>query len=160
MSVDMFLKIDGIKGESKDSKHGGEIDVLAWSWGLSQSGAGHAGGGSGAGKVSVQDLHVTKWLDKSSCDLVFACASGKHIPKAVLFVRKAGENPLEYLKVTMEDILVTSVSTGGSGGEDKITESVSLNFAKVKVEYQEQQKDGSGKPAGNVGWDIASNSKY
>jgi type VI secretion system secreted protein Hcp len=160
MAVDMFLKIDGIKGESKVKGKEEQIDVLAWSWGMSQSGTGHVGGGSGSGKVSVQDLHVTKYLDKASCDLIFHCASGKHIPKAELVVRKAGENALEYLKVSMEDILVTSVSTGGSGGEDRITESLSLNFAKVKVEYQEQQKDGKGKPAGNVGWDIAANAKY
>ena len=157
MSVDMFLKIDGIKGESKDSKHGGEIDVLAWSWGLSQSGAGHVGGGSGAGKVSVQDMHVTKWLDKSSCDLVFACASGKHIPKAVLFVRKAGENPLEYLTVELEDILVSHVSTGGSHGEDRLTENVTLNFAKFKLEYVPQTDTGAGGKRVEAKWDIPAN---
>ena len=160
MAVDIFLDLEGIKGESKDGKHPETIDVLSWSWGMSQSGTAHMGSGAGAGKVSVQDINFTHYIDKASPTLMLFCCNGKHMKKGKLIVRKAGENPLEYLKVTMEDILVTSVSTGGSGGEDKITESVSLNFAKVKVEYQEQQKDGSGKPAGNVGWDIASNSKY
>ncbi|MFL6660784.1 MAG: Hcp family type VI secretion system effector [Rhizobacter sp.] len=159
MAVDMFIKIDGIKGESKDSKHKEDIDVLAWSWGLSNSGSAHVGGGAGAGKVNVQDLSFTKWLDKASTALMLHGMNGKHIKEALLTVRKAGEKPLEYLKITMTDVLVTSVSTGGSGGEDRLTENITLNFAKVKVEYQEQKADGSGTPAGEVGWDIAGNIK-
>lgn len=161
MAVDMFIKIQGIDGESKDEGgHKDQIDVLAWSWGMSQSASSHQGGGSGAGKVNVQDLSFTKWVDKSSCDLMYHCSSGKHIPKCELWVRKAGDKPLEYLYITMEDVIVSSVQTGGSGGEDRLTENVSLNFAKVKVEYKEQQTDGSGKPAGNYGWNIVGNAKY
>ncbi|WP_134496559.1 Hcp family type VI secretion system effector [Microvirga pakistanensis] len=160
MAVDMFLKIDGVKGEARDKAHKEEIDVIAWAWGLAQSGTGHVGGGSGAGKVSVQDLLVTKYIDKSSSDLMFHCASGKHVKKAELFVRKAGEQPLEYLKITMEDVLISTVSTGGAQQDERLTENVALNFAKVKVEYKEQQADGSGKPAGNFGWDVAANAKY
>ena len=160
MAVDMFIKIEGVKGESKDSKKKEWIDVLAWSWGASQSGSAHLGAGAGAGKVNVQDLSMTKYIDNASADLMLACCNGKHFPKAELVVRKAGEQPLEYLKVTMEDLIITSVQTGGSGGEDRLTENVSLNFAKVQVEYSEQQKDGSGKPVGKMGWDIAGNVKY
>src|SRR6476660_2723852 len=98
MAVDMFIKIDTVDGESKDSKHKGEIDVLAWSWGMSNSGSAHTGGGAGAGKVNVQDLSFTKYIDKSSPDLMLACCNGKHFPDANLVVRKAGEKPLEYLK--------------------------------------------------------------
>jgi type VI secretion system secreted protein Hcp len=159
MAVDMFLKMDPLKGESKDSTHKQEIDVLAWSWGMSNSGSAHVGGGAGAGKVNVQDLSFTKYVDNSSPDLMLACCNGKHFDSALLTVRKAGETPLEYLKITLTEILVTSVSTGGSGGEDRLTENVSLNFAKVKVEYAEQTATGGTGNKPSMGWNIASNTK-
>src|ERR671912_1793941 len=140
MAVDMFAKIGALEAESTDDKFKGWIDVLAWSWGMSNSGSAHHGGGQGAGKVNVQDLSFTKWIDKSSPDLMLACCNGKHFPEAKLVVRKAGEKPLEYLTITMSDLIVTSVSTGGSGGEDRLTENVTINFAKVTVDYKEQTK--------------------
>lgn len=157
MSVDMFLMIDGIGGESKDSVHAGEIDVMSWAWGMSQSGSMHMGGGGGSGKASFQDLSVVHYVDKASGNLMLYLAKGKHIPKAVLTVRKAGDDPLEYIIITMEDCLVTSLSTGGSGGEDRLTENFSLNFAKVKVEYQEQGADGAGTPGPEFAWNIEEN---
>ena len=159
MAVDMFLKIEGIAGESSDHAHGEEIDVLAWSWGMSQSGTTHMGGGGGAGKVNVQDVSFTKYVDKASPDLMLGCCNGKHFPKAMLTVRKAGENPVEYIKITMEPVLVTSVSTGGSGGEDRLTENVTLNFAKVKTEYTPQADDGTEEAALEYGWNIKENCK-
>lgn len=157
MAVDMFIKIEKINGESQDKTHKGETDVLAWSWGMSQSGSFHVGGGGGAGKVNVQDLSFTKWIDKGSTDLMLACCKGTHIPKATLVVRKAGDKPLEYLTITMEKVMVTSVSTGGSGGEDRLTENVTLNFEKVKVKYVEQKPDGGEGAKPEMGWDIAAN---
>jgi type VI secretion system secreted protein Hcp len=139
MAVDMFLKLDDVKGESRDSKHKDEVDVLAWSWGMSQSGTTHLGGGGGAGKVNVQDLSLTKYVDKASPNLVMATCNGKHYKEALLTVRKAGEKPLEYLKITMKEVMITAVSTGGSGGEDRLTENVTLNFASFKVEYTPQK---------------------
>src|SRR6478672_2259148 len=118
MAVDMFIKIGDVKGESKDKTHKEEIDVLAWSWGMSNSGSAHVGGGAGAGKVNVQDLSFTKYIDASSTALQLACCNGKHYDKANVIVRKAGEKPLDYLKIEMTEVLVTSVQTGGSGGED------------------------------------------
>ena len=159
MAVDMFVKIGDVKGESKDGTHKGEIDVLAWSWGMNQSGSGHVGGGSGTGKVSVHDLSLTKYIDMSSPDLMLACCNGKHYPEAKLTVRKAGENPLEYLIITMNDVIISSVSTGGSGGEDRLTESVALNFAKVKVDYTEQTATGAAGAKPKMGWDIEANKK-
>lgn len=159
MAMDMFIKIGALKGESRDKTHKDEIDVLAWSWGMSNSGSAHVGGGAGAGKVNVQDLSFTKYIDKSSPDLMLACCNGKHYDKAVLVVRKAGETPLEYLTITMEDLLVTSVSTGGSGGEDKLTENCTLNFARVKVQYKEQTPTGGIGDKPEMGWDIAANVK-
>ena len=159
MAVDMFFKIGDLKGESVDSKHAGEIDVLAWSWGMSQSGTTHMGTGAGAGKVNVQDISFTKYVDKASPNLIQYCCNGKHFPEALLTVRKAGENPLEYLKITIKDLMIAAVTTGGSGGEDRLTENVTLNFAEFKVEYTPQKKDGTGDAAVTVGWDIAKNVK-
>ena len=98
MAVDMFLKLDGIKGESKDHKHKDEIHIESFSWGLNQTGAHGTGGGGGAGKVSVHDISITKFLDKSSCALMLHCCNGKHIKDGLITVRKAGDKPLEYLK--------------------------------------------------------------
>lgn len=157
MAVDMFIKIGDIKGESRDKTHKEEIDVLAWSWGMSNSGSAHTGGGIGAGKANVQDLSFTKYIDKSSCDLMLACCTGKHYPDATLVVRKAGTTPLEYLTITMTEVMVTAVSTGGSGGEDRLTENVTLNFAKVKVDYKEQTPTGSVGATPSMTYDIAQN---
>jgi type VI secretion system secreted protein Hcp len=159
MAVDMFIKLKGIPGESADKQHKDEIDVLAWSWGVSQSGTTHQGTGAGAGKANFQDISFTKWVDKSSPVLLMNAAVGKHIPDATLVVRKAGGQPLEYLKIKMENILVSSVSTGGSGGEDRLTENVTLNFAKFDLEYIQQKPDGTGNPPVIAKFDIAANAK-
>jgi len=159
MAMDQFIKIGDLKGEAQDKAHKEEIDVLAWSWGLSQSGTTHMGSGAGGGKVSVQDVSLTKYIDKSTPDLMLACCNGKHYPEAKLTVRKAGENPLEYLIITMKDVIITSVSTGGSGGEDMLTENVTLNFSSVKVDYTEQTVKGGAGAKPSMGWDIAENVK-
>jgi type VI secretion system secreted protein Hcp len=143
MAVDMYFKIGDIKGEAADSKHKGEIDVLAWSWGMSNHGTTHTGGGGGAGKVNVQDLSFTKYIDSSSNALLQACCIGKHYPDAYLTVRKAGGTPVEYVVIKFEEVLVTSVTTGGSGGEDRLTENVTLNFAKFMYKFQPQDDKGA-----------------
>ncbi len=157
MAVDMFIKIGDIKGESLDSKHKDEIDILAWSWGMSQSGNMHMGGGGGAGKVNVQDLTLTKYIDKSTPNLMQHCCNGKHIPEAKLTVRKAGENPLEYYVITLTNLIISSISTGGSGGEDRLTETVTLNFSKFNVDYTAQTAKGAGAGVVSTGWDIEAN---
>ncbi len=159
MAVDMFMKIPGVEGEARDGTHKGEIDVLAWGWGMTQSGSAHIGGGGGSGKVDVHDLSFTKYIDKSSPDLMLACCSGKHYTDAKLTVRKAGENPLEYIIITMQDVLVAGITTGGSGGDDRLTENVRLNFAKVKLDYTEQTQSGAAGAKPKMGWDIEANKK-
>jgi type VI secretion system secreted protein Hcp len=155
----MFLKLDGIKGESLDAKHKDEISIESFSWGLSQTGTFSSGSGGGAGKVSVQDITFSKRLDKASPELTLACCNGKHIKEGLVTVRKAGEKPLEYLKIKLNDILVSSVSTGGGGG-DVVQETLTLNFAKFQVEYQEQAPDGSAKGGPiMMGWDVKANQK-
>ncbi|MCX5883082.1 MAG: type VI secretion system tube protein Hcp [Deltaproteobacteria bacterium] len=157
MAVDMFLKIDGIKGEAQDAKHKGDIDVLAWSWGATQSATTHMGGGGGSGKASFQDMHITKYVDSATHNLLKHTSTGKHIKEALLTVRKAGETPLEYIKIKMTDCLISSISTGGSGGEDRLTENISLNFAEYEFVYTPQKADGSGDSALPFKFNIATN---
>ena len=157
MAVDMFIKIDTVDGESRDKAHKKEIDVLAWSWGMSNSGSAHVGGGAGAGKVNVQDISFTKWVDSATPKLALACCDGKHFANATLVVRKAGEKPVEYLKIKVEEVLITSISTGGSGGEDRLTENVTLNFAKVSLDYVPQDEKGAAGTAIPMTWSIAEN---
>lgn len=157
MAFDMFIKIGDIKGESRDKVHGKEIDVLAWSWGMSNSGSAHVGGGAGAGKVNVQDISLTKYVDSSSPKLMLACCKGTHYDEALLTVRKAGDKPLEYVKIKLTEVLITAVSTGGSGGEDRLTENVTLNFSKVHLDYTPQDEKGSAGTTIPMEWNIAEN---
>jgi type VI secretion system secreted protein Hcp len=157
MAVDMFIKIDTVEGESRDKVHKKEIDVLAWSWGISNSGSAHVGGGAGAGKANIQDISFTKWVDSATPKLALACCDGKHFANATLVVRKAGEKPVEYLKIKIEEVLITSISTGGSGGEDRLTENVTLNFAKVSLDYVPQDEKGAAGTAIPMAWSIAEN---
>jgi type VI secretion system secreted protein Hcp len=159
MAVDMFLKLGDIKGESQDDKHKDEIDFVSWSWGMTQSGTTHLGSGGGAGKVAVNDLHVTKFVDKASPNLHLACCTGKHYDTALLTIRKAGDKPVEYYKLTLEEVLISSVSMGGQGSDDRLTENITLNFAKFKEEYTPQKPDGTGDAAIEGTFHIAKNVK-
>ena len=161
MPVDMFIKIGDLEGESTDDKHRDEVDVLAWSWGMSQSGTFHGGGGGGAGKVSVQDISFTKYVDKCTPNLMMACSLGTHIDVATLVVRKAGgDKPVEYLKVEMKGVMVTSINVGGSAAsEDRLTENVSLNFAKVFYQYTLQDYKGAAGPKIDYKFDVQANKK-
>lgn len=158
-AVDYFLKIDGIEGESHDKKHKGEIDLLSWSWGATNSGSMAGGGGGGSGKVSMQDFHFVMKVNKATPKLILACASGQHIKKAVLTCRKAGTDQQEYLLYTFSDLLVSSYQTGGSGGDLLPSEQISFNYSKMEVEYKEQKPDGSLAGPIKAGWDLKSNTK-
>jgi len=164
MAVDFFLKIDGIEGESTDSKHAKEIDVDAWSWGESQTGGavpGGGGGGGGAGKVSMQDFSFVMKFNKASPKLMLACATGKHIKSARLAVRKAGGGPLDYLTFTFFDVLVSSYQTGGTEASGIAPlDQVSLRYAKIEVEYKAQKPDGSLVVAGQFKYDLKLNKSY
>jgi len=155
MASDMFLKLDDIKGESSKEKHTGEIDINSWGWGVSQTGSSHVGGGSGSGKATVSDMTVTKHVDRSSPLLFQMCCAGTPIAKGLLTCRKAGGKALEYVKITMEQAIITSVTLGGDAGGDFITETVTLNFAKMNYEYVPQKGDGTGDASVVKGWDIA-----
>lgn len=159
MAANIHLKIDDLKGESKDKGFEGQIDVLSWAWGATQTGTRQYGGGGGTGKVSVHDMTITKRVDKSTPELVLKVCNGKHYDKAELTISKAGEDPLNYIKYTLENVLISSFSTGGSPGDEVVHENLSLNFEKFSVEYVEQDDKGKGKAPVKTGWDIAANTK-
>lgn len=160
MATDFLLEIDGIKGESKDDKHKDTIEVDSFSWGVSNAGSHAAGHGGGAGKASFQDIHFTCSVGKASANLAMSCASGKHIKKAVLFVRKQGETQQDYYVITLEDLLVSSYQSGdAAGGSSVPTDQFSLNYAKIKYEYKPQKADGSLDAPVTMTWDIKANKK-
>ncbi len=153
---DAFLKIEGCPGECEADGHKDEIDLMSFSWGETNAGSFAVGGGGGTGKVSMQDVHFVMKLNKASPKLASSCACGQHIPKAILTVRKAGEKQQPYLTYTFSDILVSSYQTGGSphGSDPVPTDQVSLNFAKIEMEYKVQDsKGGLGAPV-HFGWDL------
>jgi type VI secretion system secreted protein Hcp len=158
--VDYFLKIEGIEGESQDSKHKNEIEIESWSFGATQGGTFSASGGGGAGKVAMQDFHFVMKANKASPKLMLACASGEHIKSAILTCRKAGKDQQEFLKYTFSDLLVSSFQTGGSAAGSVIPlDQISLNFAKIEKEYKEQKSDGTLGGAVKIGWDLKKNVK-
>lgn len=161
MAQDFFLKLDGITGESIKAGHIDSIELLAWSWGLSNSANLHTGaGGGGTGKASIQDISFTKYLDKTSPTIVQQCATGKHYANAILTCRKtSGDLPIDYLIFEFTDVVVSAVSTGGSGGEDALTENVTLNFAKFKMTYATQTKAGGKGAPVEFGFDISTGEK-
>jgi type VI secretion system secreted protein Hcp len=154
MASNIFAKIGDIKGESLDDKHKDEVEVLSWSWGLSQSGLPSHGGGAGAGKTSFNDFNFTHRIDKASPALMKACATGEHIKEAMITVRKAGKGQHEFLIIKMNDIIVTSVSPSASSDAALTAESVALQFAKVALEYKPQKADGSLDSALHFKYDI------
>jgi type VI secretion system secreted protein Hcp len=158
MAVDYFLKLDGIPGESTDAKHKGEIDVLAFSWGVSQAKGTGSGGGGGAGKAIFEDLLVVARTSKASPKLWLACASGQHIKSAVLTCRKPGKTPFEFLTITLTDVLVSSYEIDGSD-EELPLDQVALAFAKVETAYTPQDPTGKAQPPVKAGWDVKANKK-
>ena len=138
-AVDQFLKIDGVEGETQDEAHKGSIDVLSWSWGSSSSTVGKKT------SCNIQDISIVKYVDSSSPDLLVGQLDGTTYSSARLVVRKAGGHLdyLEYIVIELNNVSVTSFSTGGSGGEDRLTESMTLNFTNATYTYTPQKKDGS-----------------
>ena len=158
MAIAIFVKFNGIPGESKDAAHKDEVDVLSWSWGMSQSGSMHTG--TAGGKASVNDMMISKMVDKSSPVLKLQCFNAKRVDEVKLSAYKMGEEPLEYVTITMNDVLISGIADSGENGSEGLMENVSLNFGKVKYEYQPQGKDGKA-DGGKVemAWNIAENAK-
>ena len=157
MAFDTFIKIKGVEGEAQHSKHTGEIEIYSFSWGASNpTTVGSSTGGLSAGKVSVSSFNIMKKSDKASPVLFQACATGKHFDDAIVTMNKAtGDAQSPFLKYTFTDVMIESIQWSGStGGDDTPTESVSLAFAKVEIEYQQQDDKGAvGKPV-LASWDL------
>jgi len=145
MAFDAFLKIDGIPGESQDAKHKGEIDVLSFQWGVAQSTTGGRSSGRPTGRADVQDFTIMKFLDKASPLLFAAACHGDHISSAIFTLRKAGESPIDFYKVTLSDIVITNVSPNGTAGGEVTTpiEEVSFNSSRVEITFTPQDATGS-----------------
>jgi type VI secretion system secreted protein Hcp len=157
MAQDIFLKLNGIDGESPDVSHKNEIEVLSWSWGVTQESNMHAGSGGGAGKATVHDLVFEHYVDRASPNLIKYCLIGKPIVEAKLTVRKAGGNPLEYLIITMTEVIVSRVNPAGDSTEERIRETVALSFSKVKQEYVVQNAQGGSAGVITAAYDIKGN---
>ena len=162
--ADIFLKFEPeLKGESVDKENKDWIDVVSWSWGMTQSGSAHTGGGAGTGKVSVRDVTIVKHVDKATPNLIKQCCNGKHFTSALLTVRKAGasdgKKALPYFKLKMKDGLVSSVTTGEVDQDGRMVETIGLNFAAFEIEYDPQAAGGSGSGVVPAKWNIASNSE-
>jgi type VI secretion system secreted protein Hcp len=157
MAVDLFLKIDGVAGESLDAKHKGEIELEAFSWGETNSGGAHPGTGGGAGKVEVQDLRVTARVNKASPVLMLACATGKHLKEAVLTARKAAKVQVEFLVFKFSDLLVSSYQVGGSSDGDAPIDQIAFNFSKIQMQYSPERPDGTLDAPIESGWDVKQN---
>ena len=163
MAADYLLELDGIKGESKDSKHPNTIEIESFFWGAKNEPRSSAvgKGGLGGGRVEMPGIKFTSTVNKASGELMLACWTGKPIKKAVLYVRKQGENQQDYYVVTLDDALVTEFDSSGhgSGGTSIPMDSFSLIFNKVKFEYKAQKSDGSLEPPVSVGYDLSQRKK-
>jgi len=156
--ADHFLKVDGIPGESADAKHKDEIDVLAFSWGVSQTGTASSGSGAGSGKAVFDDLLVVARASKASPLLWLACASGQHIKSAVLTCRRSSKSALEFLTITLSDVVVGSYEVDSSDDGPPLDQ-IGLAYAKIETQYT--PVDPTGKPQAPVkaGWDLGTGKK-
>ena len=159
MAGDMFLKLDGIDGESTDAKHKSEIDIESFSFGATHPGS-TGGTGSGAGKVSMQDFSFTTQVNKASPKLFLACASCQHIKTALLTVRRAGGQQQDFLKITLSDVTVSGYHQGAAEAPDTPRDQASLNFSKIQVSYSGQRPDGTPDVPVTAGWDLKKNTKF
>jgi type VI secretion system secreted protein Hcp len=156
--ADYFLKVDGIPGESADAKHKDEIDVLAFSWGVSQAGAASSDGGGASGKAAFDDLLVVARTSKASPHLWLACASGTHIKTAVLTCRRSGKSEPEFLTITLSDVVVSSYELDSSD-EGPPLDQIAFAYAKVETRYTPADKAGKAQPPISAGWDLKANKK-
>lgn len=157
-TVDYFLKMDGVYGETADSTHKDAMDIMSWSGGVQQTGTAGSGGGAGGGRAQFKDISLIKQMDKSSPKLLLLAATGEHIKRATIICRKAGKTPQEYLKVTLSDAILSSYSVGG-GGSPIATESLSIAYSKIEYEYKPQKADGSLDAPVKTGYDVAARKK-
>ncbi len=156
---DMFLKVDGIPGEVMAEGYEEWIDVYAYSTGLSQPVGANPSlrGGAAASRVQFQDFSITKKLDKASPKLALACAKGTHIPEVKLVLRKAGEEPQKFMEYKLGDVLITSVTTGGTSTNCPPEEKVTFSFTRIEWAYTFFDVTGAPSEVIEAKWDLAAN---
>lgn len=160
MAADYYLQLDGIKGESTDSRHAGWIECSSVNWSITQpkSATTSTGGGHTAERAELSEITTSKVVDLTSPILAQICACGKTLPKAKLEMQRADSNgePIKYFEVELENVLIALIAPAFNGA-DIATEHIGLKFSKVRWKYTQQKIGGgaSGNTAG--GWDLASN---
>ena len=156
---DLFLRLEGIQGESMDARHKGEIGILSYTQSFTGPFAHSApGAGAGAGKTTCGPVTVTKFIDVSSPQLILFAANGQHIPRALITFRRSGQAQLEYYKVTLDDVIITEVEqTGSSAAAARAMEKVSLIGRRFSFEYVSQMPDGRRGGTPKAGWDCVAN---
>jgi type VI secretion system secreted protein Hcp len=155
-AFDAFLKLEGVPGEATASGHKDEIVIESFSMGITRPAA-TGGGGTQTGRPQFSDISFTHRLDKASPILMLKCASGTHIPTAVLTCRSTGARQEDFYIIRLTDVLVTSVSISGASGGDVPFESFSLNYTKIEWEYIPQLPTGGQGPSVRASWDLENN---
>jgi type VI secretion system Hcp family effector len=155
----IFLKLEGVEGESQDTDHSGEIDVMSFTMGITNAGTYDAGTGGNTGKAYYSDINVVKYVEKSTPTLAQYCGLGTAINTVTISCNKqAGDKKVEYLKVTLHNAVVTSLTQSGSGGStDPLMESLSLNYAGIEMDYTQQSNTGDAMGKTHMGRDIQKN---
>jgi type VI secretion system secreted protein Hcp len=150
---DAHLKLGDIKGESKHKDHTGEIALESFNIGANQTGTAAAGGGMGAGKVALHDIHCVAKIDKSTPFVFHATATGKHFATGTITCRKAGGSQEKFYVLELKDVLVSGFQFGGSTQSDIVPMvQFSLNCAEIVMEYLEQDSSGKTTSAGKKGY--------
>ena len=170
MAFDAFLKLSNVDSESTDDRHQKWIEVLSFSWGLSQPAtavatarqAGAIGTTPAVERASFTDFTIVKTLDKSSPILMLACANGEHLPSVTIQCQRAEGGKQQYLEIKMTDVLISGVKPGGTsqGSEVRPLEEISFSFSKCEMTYIPQKADGTADASVRMGWDVAKNTKF
>ena len=160
MAIDVYLQIDGIKGESADDRHRDWIECKSVSWGVSQpkSATASTGGGHTAERCEHSEITITKLADLATPILLQTCAAGKTIPKAKFEFMRAdaqGER-VKYYEIEIDNVLIGAVTPAVDEG-DILGEEVAFKFSKVRWKYTQQKISGGAGGNTSGGWDLSSN---
>lgn len=155
MAVDYFLKLDGIQGESVDTNHKDEIQIMSWSWGASQVSSVAGTGGSGAGKADLSDFSIMTYFDKATPKFFKSIGAGTHIKTGTMSAIKSGADGKPYLKVDFKELFVSSLQISGSS--EIPTVSLSFSYNEIKIDYSLQDENGNLKSTGPVTYNLKEN---
>jgi len=160
MAIDVYLQIDGIKGESTDTSHKDWIECRSVQWEVLQpkSATASTGGGHTAERTEHKDIVIAKLADLATPLLLQNCSSGKTIPKAKIeFLRADGQGErIKYFEIELENVLISNVSPRVEAG-DILSENLSLKYSKVKWKYTQQKVGGGSGGNTSGGWDLSTN---